>query len=89
MQVLINGKLEYASYNLMSSIESRVADLVRNVRQVSPTDIAIALCSVIIRVLTVSCRVKSRAYRPALGEIPCYLNTVYLQFDYQVHHCAL
>ena len=69
----------------MSSIESRVADLVR-IFDKFHQQIAIALCSVIIRVLTVSCRVKSRAYRLALGEI---LNTVYLQFDYQIHHCAL
>ena len=74
----------------MSSIESRVADLVRIFdkfhQQIASR---IALCSVIIRVLTVSCRVKSRAYRLALGEILYYLNTVYLQFDYQIHHCAL
>ena len=74
----------------MSSIESRVADLVR-IFDKFHQQIAIALCSesVIIRVLTVLCRVKSRAYRLALGEIPYYLNTVYLQFDYQIHHCAL
>ena len=40
-----------------------ISCLVRNLQQVSPTlRIAIALCSVIIRVLTVSCTVKSRAY---------------------------
>ena len=72
----------------MSSIESRVADLVR-IFDKFHQQIAIALCSVIIRVQTVSCRVKSRAYRLVLGEILYYLNTVYLQFDYQIHHCAL
>ena len=63
----------------MSNIESRVADLkLVRIFDKFHQQIAIALCSVIIRVLTVSCRVKSRAYRLALGEILYYLNTVYL-----------
>ena len=39
----------------MSSIESRVADLVRNLRQVSPTDSYSLMLSHLPQVLTLSC----------------------------------